>query len=276
MQNYLKLAKNQIEQNKPLELVKRSIGLHILQEHKNDFYESMRREYDLKYPEYRSMNDDEKALYVEYIKDKDSTYDDSVDIIYPDIKIDYSDDSSYITFDEYKNEEIVVSDTIYYSYDEYMDTRFTPAYAGTINAPTRDEYEGNESDFILSVKEFASIEKVRPYIPYHEITINSLVDSHPLVMNYAKSIEESNKDDTLSRLTVSLDNGKVFYADAESRLDIRDAIETAIDKGLTNTIWKLAEPFNGSKNTLVTLEELKEASFLALSAKAHIVGVTDV
>ena len=80
------------------------------------------------------------------------------------------------------------------------------------------------------------------------------------------------KEETLKKLTVTLSDGKVFYADAESRIDLRDAIELGIELNQSSTAWKLAEDFNGSRIVEVTIDELKEASKLALMTKGNIVG----
>ena len=93
------------------------------------------------------------------------------------------------------------------------------------------------------------------------------------VTEQAKQEAEAIKDEQLKKLTVTIGSGKVFYADAESRIDLRDAIELGNDLGQTSTYWKLAEEFNGSRIVEVTLDELKEASKLALETKGQIVGV---
>ena len=80
------------------------------------------------------------------------------------------------------------------------------------------------------------------------------------------------KENTLSNLTVTTTNGKVFYADKDSRADINEAINIAEDEGQTSTFWKLAEEFDGSKIVEVTLDELKEVRKLALEEKGKLVG----
>lgn len=88
-----------------------------------------------------------------------------------------------------------------------------------------------------------------------------------------KQIEaEAAKEEALSRLTVTV-NGKVFYADTPSRIDLSEAIRAAEQRSIASTLWKLAEPFEGKRVVSVTLDELKEASYLALSAKAQLIGV---
>ena len=85
--------------------------------------------------------------------------------------------------------------------------------------------------------------------------------------------EEEAKEEALANLKVTTASGKVFYADLASRLDIEQAINIAVRNNLISTSWKLAEPFEGSKIVEVALLELQEASYLALSAKAQIIGV---
>jgi len=86
--------------------------------------------------------------------------------------------------------------------------------------------------------------------------------------------DEESKLEALANLRVTIANGKVFYADMESRLDIEQAIGIATRSGVASTSWKLAEPFEGSKIASVTLVELQEASYLALKAKSEIIGVS--
>jgi len=85
--------------------------------------------------------------------------------------------------------------------------------------------------------------------------------------------EEEAKEEALNNLRVTTTSGKVFYADISSRLDIEQAIGIAVRNNILSTQWKLAEPFNGNKVAEVTLAELQEASYLALQAKAQIIGV---
>lgn len=80
------------------------------------------------------------------------------------------------------------------------------------------------------------------------------------------------KDDTLNRLTVTTSSGKVFYADPTSRSDLTDAILLGQSAGITETAWKLAKEFNGSRYAVVTITELAEAAMLALQTKGQIVG----
>ena len=77
---------------------------------------------------------------------------------------------------------------------------------------------------------------------------------------------------SLSGLIVTVTTGKKFYADPVSRADLADAIAIAQEKNQTETMWKLAEPINGTKWNMVTLAEVQEARELALLVKGTIIG----
>lgn len=79
------------------------------------------------------------------------------------------------------------------------------------------------------------------------------------------------KVELLSHLTVTTASGKVFYADAESRLDLEVAIQRGSEIGIAETTWKLAE--GEDRMVVVSIDELKEASYLALQTKAQLIGV---
>lgn len=97
-----------------------------------------------------------------------------------------------------------------------------------------------------------------------------------------KMLQDEEKEKSLDKLTVTTDSGKVFYADSEARTDLLSAIYEADLKGLTSSPWKLAEPWvvegevqtpiKDEKIYVVTLEELREASRLALESKGNIIG----
>ena len=87
-----------------------------------------------------------------------------------------------------------------------------------------------------------------------------------------KALAEQVKVTSLANLTVTTESGKVFYADTEARIDIESAIRVGELTSQDSTVWKLAEEFEGSKYAQVTIDELREASMLALLAKGSIVG----
>jgi len=76
------------------------------------------------------------------------------------------------------------------------------------------------------------------------------------------------KQEALDNLTVTTGNGNTFDADGIGRQDMLSAIEASGTLGLTENNWKLAD------NTwkLIQLDELKEASALAIQAKGAILA----
>lgn len=92
----------------------------------------------------------------------------------------------------------------------------------------------------------------------------------------AKQQAEQIKTEALAKLTVTTESGKVFYADTEARVDIESAIRVGELTSQDSTVWKLAEEFDGSKYAQVTIDELREASMLALLAKGSIVGAVQI
>lgn len=85
---------------------------------------------------------------------------------------------------------------------------------------------------------------------------------------------KGDKTNALSVATVTTTSGKVFYADTESRTDLISACQEALENNLPVTFeseWKLAEPIDGSKLSIVTLAEIREARSLALRFKGSLV-----
>jgi len=73
----------------------------------------------------------------------------------------------------------------------------------------------------------------------------------------------------LRTMNVTTESGKIFDAHIEARLNIREAISASELTGLTSTVWKMADDTIDT----VTLDELKEASLLALQKFAYIKGI---
>ena len=103
-----------------------------------------------------------------------------------------------------------------------------------------------------------------------------IVINQDKVLEITKASEKVIKEESLAKLIVTTQSGKVFYADTESRVDLNDAIRKAEKENLLSTPWKLAEEFAGERVVIVTLEEIREAADLALSAKGSIVGVIQI
>lgn len=72
----------------------------------------------------------------------------------------------------------------------------------------------------------------------------------------------------LNSLTVTTTNGNTFDADNVARQDMLSAIDASATLGVTENNWKLAD--NSWK--IIQLDELKEASALAIQAKGAILA----
>lgn len=110
------------------------------------------------------------------------------------------------------------------------------------------------------------------YTYYNEDGTPDLAKEQEATDAKLKEEAERLKEETLARLTVTTTSGKVFYADSDSRIDLQEAIRIAIETNQTSTIWKLAEDFEGARIVSVALDEIKEASMLALLTKGEFVG----
>ena len=223
-----------MEANKPLQLIKNSIRLYLQAEDKRSFYTTLRDEYDILYPSTKEVittDEDGNEVTTTEVIDYHKYDADGNEIGYID---------GYITYDEYINETRVVTEPIEATYD----------------------VDGN----ILTEAVEEVTELVRPYVA---TTITDTdIETKLNALDEYKAYKNRNKVEALKRLTVTTSSGKEFYADAESRVDIADAIGVGIDNNLTTTMWKCK-----SGLIEVTIDELKEARLLALTAKGGIVGI---
>ena len=87
-----------------------------------------------------------------------------------------------------------------------------------------------------------------------------------------KLFKDGEDQESLNKAKIQVSSGKWFYVDPVSRADIADAINIGIDNNIIEQVWKLAEPINGSKYVLVTMDEMKEARYLGLQYKGALVG----
>lgn len=167
MSIYLETAKKQIEKGTVgLDAIKSNLTRHIEAENKAKWDSDMRAEYDELYPEHRDMTDAEKSS--EYISD--CIYRDDMgwehipieDFEYPKVTIDYSEDESYMTFEEWLNETIVVSEAIEATYDEDgMElTPYVPEVTELVRPYVAPEVTDAEIDELLSTIGYVSKEVV--------------------------------------------------------------------------------------------------------------------
>lgn len=199
---------------------------------RQEFESKLRAEYDELFPKYRDMTTEEyKEWFTENV-----LADEKEDYL-PRIEIDYSEDETYVTFEDYKNETRVISEAVEATYDE-NGMELTPA--------------------IAEVREL-----VRPYIP---IDITDRVEEYINNSEAYKAILKAKKKELLDTIIVEV-NGKVFDGDETARNNMLASIQASQLLAIESTYWKLAD------NTVaeVTSEEIKEALALAIQRVGEIV-----
>lgn len=235
MENFRTLANKMIEANKPLSKVTEILGRAYKAEHRDNFYKTLRAEYDVLYPSTK-----EEVCLVHVINDTTNVCDacGNTDAV---VSVPIEPEISY---EEYRDEVIVV----------------TPYQEATY-----------DTDGTLLTEEVAEVtEMVRPYVEPLQADIDALVLADNALVSYQAKIAKETAIESISRLTVNTTSGKVFDADLESRQNMADAILASGSTGVTETTWRLAD----NTEVLVTLDELKEAHVLALQAYATAKGIS--
>jgi hypothetical protein len=251
MQNYRELAEKQLAAGKPLTKVKSSLDKHFKQIDKQEFYKAQKAEYDELFPTHtptmevsgscdkadfdevmNERKEDEEDIITNIQTVDTDGFDYSFDIAF---KIDYSEDETYVTLEQYRNETIVITEAIEAVYDE----------------------EGIEvSKYIPEVTE-----AIRPYI---ELDVTERVETYPELLRAVKINEAKKVSDSISSLVVKTSNGNIFDATLEARQNLADAILASDFLAQTEATWRLAD----NSEVQVQITELKEAHALALQAYA--------
>ncbi len=86
---------------------------------------------------------------------------------------------------------------------------------------------------------------------------------------YTKDLNIKNKQGTeelIQKMTIKTKSGKTFHADYQARINMMSGVMSAEFANKNETIWKLYDKDENGENieTMVTLDELKEATYLAL------------
>ncbi len=173
-----------------------SIKELLLQEDKDKFYADMRGVYSELYPQYRPFKDeDEQQEYwkayrdsEDALADKDGIAKEQVGIQEFDkwvklapqvVVIDYSEDENYLSFEDFKNETKVITEAVYYSYEEYVDK------AEELNVVVVDEEEYSE---VRQVKDEEVTEPIRGYVA---VDVTDRVNEYgPLKVKAAEIVEK--------------------------------------------------------------------------------------
>jgi hypothetical protein len=228
--------------NKPLAVLNKLIKEELLKQDRAKFDADMREEYDELFPEYRLETDEEINKRIEDVVIPTGNMPDDIDIQPMRVYFDYSQDENYVTFEQYKNETIVIQEAV----EEVLDEE------GMIVTPAIQEVT----------------ELVRTYIPI-EVTdemIQSELDKLPEYKEYLSK----QKQDKLNNLYVTV-NEKVFDAHLEARLNMATAIQASSLTNQTETQWKM---YDNSVQT-VTIGELQQALILALTEVGKTIGAID-
>jgi hypothetical protein len=224
----------------PLENVKDSLGKAYKAEHKDAFYVAQREAYDVLFPvtrEVDAVNTDGLPLYMD--TDGHCTTEQIGDRCRTTENIDYSEDLTFKTYEEYRDETIITQNYIEATYDE----------EGIVLTPAIPKVT----------------EQVRPYIAPIQADIDVLVNGTKELVDYQAKIAKETVATAIGSLTVTTAAGNVFDATLEARQNLADAILASSFLGLVKTVWRLAD----NTELLVTLDELKEAHALALQAYAQ-------
>jgi ribosomal protein S11 len=263
MQDYLQLVISRIKANKSLSKIKGAMELHIKQENKAEFYSTQREEYEVLWPAYRNMTDEEKISHDTIVDElgEDTVIEREEDYIYPQVRIEYitADEdgneirtpAEYITYEEYKNETRVVQEAVYES---------------------QEVVHSSENNTVVTYEDVLVTpevtELVRPYIPV-EVTDEMIQAELDKLAEYKEYLSKQ-KQDKLNNLYVTV-NDKVFDAHLEARLNMATAIQASSLTNQTETQWKM---YDNSVQT-VTVGELQQALILALTEVGKTIGAID-
>jgi hypothetical protein len=216
--------------NKPLAVLNKLITKELLRLDRAKFDADMREEYDNVYKLKEVIQ--KTTIFDEAIQEEVTT----TEVI----GFDYLDDAP--TFEEYKNETIVIQEAVEATYDE--------------------------DGMILTEAIPELTELVRPYIPI-EVTDEMIQAELNKIPEYKEYLSKQ-KQDKLNNLYVTV-NDKVFDAHLEARLNMATAIQASSLTNQTETQWKM---YDNSVQT-VTIGELQQALILALTEVGKTIGAID-
>lgn len=185
-------------------------------------YEStLQEEYDILYPTERDFTVEERVEF-DLLEENIAELANDEEYLYPKFTIDYSEDSNYVTFEEYKNETRVVVEAIEAEADE----------------------EGNvTTEAVEEVKEF-----VRPFVPkdsYDDSVIAYLASNDAY-----KELESKQAKLALENLVIP-SHGVNFNADITS-IGYMNAVSTLAIYGILKELSKASDVTNAIVNTVMS------------------------
>lgn len=277
-QDYKQLAEDMIQANKPVSKIKSALGKYLTATDKSTWDKQIQDEYYALYPTHRDMTYEEyttpSPVEGEVNANKDVTLEEfeALEEV-PTVQIEY-DEATYVTLEEYKAETRVVSEAIYYTYNEYLDYRAT------------EDITVTEEEYAISpyLKTEEVTELVRPYIA-PEVTDERIQAELDGMSEYVEYKSKA-KSEAMEQLTVT-HNSVEYDAHTRSRGDmttitalanylfIREVAKTSPEmQTLYDAIYKQTLPWKGADNEVhnVQAESIVEGLQLSIDEYAKVIG----
>ena len=105
-----------IAKGKSLAVIKQILAEEFAKDHKAQWYSDKQAEYDLLFPSQRDMTDEEKLAYDEENFTEEEPKEEEFE--YPQVTIDYSEDETYLSYNDWINETRVITEAVEATYDE--------------------------------------------------------------------------------------------------------------------------------------------------------------
>lgn len=249
-------------------------------EHGAEWAEVMRAEYEELYPSHRHMNTDEIIEHDEQFTEDNPKPEDyeypMVEIVY--IKYDegeaeYRTPEDYQTYSEWLAETRIVSEAVYYTYAEYLET----VSEGMEAVP--------EDEWIPTIKEQEVTEQVRPYVP---LTLtDEMIEERLSTFDAYAQYKSKLKDEAKAKVVV--EHNAVKYQGDPMSINFMSAVgaigamrmfQVLVQSGVISqeqydAVYKTTEAWKGADNTVhnVHIESIVEALELAMLAQAKAIGV---
>ena len=274
--NKIKLA---LQQGK-LKGAKALVGNLLHSEHSAEWAEVMQAGYAELYPSHRHMNTDEIIEHDEQFTEDNPKPE---DYEYPMVEIAYitqDEDGNevrtpedYQTYSEWLAETRVVSEAVYHTYAEYLETVY-------------DGMEAVQEDgWIATIKEPEVTEKVRPYVP---LTLtDEMIEERLSTFDEYEQYNSKLKEEAKAKVVVEHNSVKyqgdpmsINFMSAVGAIGAMRMFQVLVQSGVISqeqydAVYKTTESWKGADNTIhnVQIESIVEASELAMQAQAQAIGV---
>ena len=130
----------------------------------------------------------------------------------------------------------------------------------------KETKQESKIDYLGKIKDDVTISKPEQFDKWDNKT-NSWVEDWEAKEKHENSVKKLEKEERLSKIVVTTQNGNTFDGNLEARTNMTSAIMAAEVLGKTEEVWKLAD--NSQKT--IELSELKEALALSIQEVGNIV-----